>query len=267
VWPTGTFTTNVVVTANTAPASVTNSALLGDKNGDNKLISIVATDSSGNVIHQLAQPLDVSFTNPPKGFVPAVSSDGVTYRALTKIAAPPLPDDMQDAYYVAADGTIHILTRHLTIFAVLYSANVNVSESGKKTPQAGSGLFGDPTRNHVGAPKLEEVGTTITPKSVKGATVVPFAFFVDEQAATYISIYDAKGNPVVIDRNGTTIRGHRTSGTPVKAMHVVILRPGTIKTGLRIPAGVLESGETYKIRVTAIDFDGHKTISYVTFTA
>jgi hypothetical protein len=144
---------------------------------------------------------------------------------------------------------------------------VNVSESGKKTPQAGSGLFGDPTRNHVGAPKLEEVGTTITPRSVKGATVVPFAFFVDEQAATYISIYDAKGDPVVIDRNGTTIRGHRTSGTPVKAMHVVILRPGTIKTGLRIPAGVLESGETYKIRVTAIDFDGHKTISYVTFTA
>jgi hypothetical protein len=53
----------------------------------------------------------------------------------------------------------------------------------------------------------------------------------------------------------------------VRALHLAILRPGTIKTGLRIPAGVLESGETYKVRVTAIDFDGHKTVSYVTFTA
>ena len=65
----------------------------------------------------------------------------------------------------------------------------------------------------------------------------------------------------------TTDRSELWKGTPVKTLHVVILRPGTIKTGLRIPAGALQPGATYKIRVTAIDFDGPKTVNYVTFTA
>jgi hypothetical protein len=266
-WPAGTFSSTVVVTADSAPPQVTSSALIGGRSGDNQLVSIVATNASGTVVHELAKPLDVLFSNPPKNFVPVISTDGVNFRAVAKITGPDLPAGQQDGYYVDAQGNIHILTRHLTIFAVLYSANVDVSESGKKTPQAGSGLFGDPTRNHVGAPVLEQVGQIGTPKTVKGARVVPFTFFVDEQAATYVSIFDADGNRVTIERNGTKIRGHRYTGTPVKTLHLAILRPGTIRTALRIPSRLLKAGEKYRIRVTAIDFDGHKTINYVEFTA
>lgn len=263
-WQTTTFTTPVTIHVDPTPPQVTSSALLGS---NNQLVSVIVTDSAGNAIHQLSAPMDILFQNPPKGFVPVVSTDGVNFRALTLVTGPGLPAGQSDGYYKDANGDIHILTMHLTMFAVLYSANANLSETGKKTPQAGSGLFGDPTRNHVGAPRLVQVGSTIRTATVRGATVVPFTFHVDEQAATYVSIYDAFGNPVTIDRNGTLIRGHRYSGTPVKTLHLVINRPGQISTKLKVPAGLLKAGQPYKIRVTAVDFDGHKTVTYATFTA
>lgn len=257
----GTFTTPVAIHVDPAPPAVTQSATL--VGGGNQIVSIVVTDTSGGTaIHSLPTPLSVVFKNPPKGFVPVVSTDGVNFRALTNISpATTLTADQQDGYYIAGDGSIVILTRHLTLFAVLYSANVNVSESGRKTPPAGSGQFGDPTRNHVGAPKLTQVGGKITPTAGR----VPFTFHVDEQASVYISIYDAKGNPVWIRRNGTSVRSHPYSGTPVMAFHVVILRPGYIKTLLNTVG--LQAGQTYKLRITAVDFDGHKVTAYTTFTA
>ena len=51
----------------------------------------------------------------------AVSTDGVTFRALANIGSPPLPADSDDGYY-RAGSTVHILPRHLTIFAVVTKA-------------------------------------------------------------------------------------------------------------------------------------------------
>ena len=93
---------------------------------------------------------------------------------------------------------------------------------------------------------------------------MPFTFSVDEQAAVYLSIYDAKGNPVWINTTGTVIRGHKYTGAKVHTLHLVILRPGQIKTLLNT-AG-LKAGQKYKIRITAVDFDGHKVTEFTTFT-
>ena len=261
----GTFGSQQVdVHADPAPPNVTSASLFSGKDGANQITSIIVTDSSGNVVHDLAAPLEIVFANPPKGFRPSVSTDGVNFRELTKLTGTTLPDGQKDGYFVASDGSIHILTMHLTIFAVLYSANITTSESGRTTPRAGSGAFGDPTRNHTGAPVLRQVGAKITPTATSH---VPFDFSVDEQAATYISIYDAKGNPVWIERKGTTVRGHEYTGTPVHTLHLVIKRPGLIKTLLKVAPGELQSGKTYKIRITSVDFDGHKVTRYTTFTA
>lgn len=255
-----TFTTPVVIHVDPTPPTTTASQSL--TGAGNQILSIVVTNTSGQAIHTLAAPMSITFHNAPKGFVPAVSLNGVDYRALTDIdPATTLTDQQQDGYYRSGTDVI-VLTRHLTIFAVLYSANINVSESGRKTPAAGSGQFGDPTRNHVGPPKLTQVGRTIKPIA---GNRVPFTFHVDEQAAVYLGIYDAKGNPVRILRNGTSVRSHPYSGTPVMTFHVVILRPGYIKTVLK--AAHLTPGAKYKIRITAVDFDGHKVTEYTTFTA
>lgn len=264
-WTPGTFTQPVVVLLDPAPPAVQNSTLLGV---GNQVVSVIVTDSSGKTpLHQLAAPLQVQFKNPPKGFVPVVSTDGVNFRALTLVPGPDLPANLDDGYFVAPNGDVIVLTRHLTLFAVLYKANINVSESGRKTPTAGSGAFGDPTRNHNGAPVVQQVGDTIQPIQYDSRALVPFTFHVDEQAAVFISIYDANGNPLWIQRSDTFVRGHRYDGAPVHTFHVVVLRPGQIKTLLGLRPGTLKAGATYKVRITAVDFDGHKVTSYTTFTS
>lgn len=271
-WSTTTFGKPVSIHLDPAPPSVTSSALVGS---GNSIVSIIVTDSSGNIVHTLSAPIAIRFANPPKNFRPVISDDGTSYQALPLLPNKTLDDLTSDnfeggkaGYYYDTNGDVVILTTHLTLFAVLYSANVNVSESGKKTPAAGSGKFGDPTRNHTGAPVLKQVGSKITPAvGAKGAERIPFSFTVDEQAAVYMTIYNAKGNPVWIDKSGTTIRGQAYTGAPVHTLHLVILRPGQINTKIKVPAGTLTPGQKYKIRITAIDFDGHKVTEYTTFTA
>lgn len=233
--------------------------------GLNKYVSVTITNSqTGAPIHQLAAPIDITFTNPPAGFRPAVSEDGVHFRQLARISGPPLPASMQDAYYVDSAGNIHILTRHVTIFAVVYSANIAVSESGRLTPPAGSGKFGDPTRNQPGAPKMHKVGTGAITSS---AGKVPVTFFVNEQASIHVSVLDAAGNQIVLLQKGSVLRGHGLKGPATKNVHVVILRPGTIKLTMRAPAHLLKAGQRYRLQIRAIDFDGHHTVLNIPFTA
>jgi hypothetical protein len=274
-WTPATFSSPVTVSVDPTPPSVTSTALLGG-NGGNQLVQIVVTDPSGNPVTTLSSPLDVTFANPPAGFVPVISENGIDFKQVPKLDGTTLPcaGDSSvvvadcDGYYVDSFGTFHILTMHLTIFAVLYKANVTTSETGKTLPKAGSGLFGDPTRNHTGAPVLKQISTTIAPKpAASGTDLVPFAFSVDEQASTYISIFNSKNNAITIERNGSVVRGARYTGNPSTSLHFLVLRPGTINTDLRVPTTQLKTGQTYKIRVTAVDFDGQKVAQYVTFKA
>jgi hypothetical protein len=254
----------VVVHVDPTPPA-TSTPLVG---AGNQLISVVITDpATGQAIHSLSAPIDITLRNPPKGYFPVTSEDGVAFRAIPLLSGTTLPDAQQDGYFVDADGTIHILTRHVTIFAAVFKANIKVSETGKTTPEAGSGLFGDPTRNHTGAPALAKVGDSITPIKRSFATFVPFTFHVDEQASMSVAIYDAKGKAVKIDENGTRVRGAKYKGSMVKALPLSILRPGQIKTLLKVPNGMLKAGKTYKIRVAATDFDGHQVVQFVSFKA
>jgi hypothetical protein len=232
----------------------------------NQVVSVIITDAStGQVIHELTAPIDIALRNPPKGYVPVTSQDGVTFRAVPLLAGATLPAGQQDGYYVDDAGTIHILTRHVTIFAAVFKANVNVSETGKRTPEAGSGLFGDPTRSHVGAPKLAAAGGAIEPKRQRRGTFVPFTVDVDEQAALFLSITDSTGRRLQIVRDGTRVRGSRYRGTPVKSLHLVILRPGRIRTLLKLHPGALKAGRRYRIDAIAVDFDGHRVVRRATF--
>jgi len=266
-WTSSTFATPVVLKIDPTPSGVSTFVV---KSG-NVLISITVTDSSGAPVKALAAPLDITFVNPSPGFVPAVSEDGVSFRAVPLLQGTTLPDGQPDGYYVDSSGTVHLLTRHLTIFGIINKANVNVSESGRKTPPAGSGLFGDPTRNHVGATVIRGVGgSAIAKRTADGGTVVRFTLFIDEQASLRLAVLDATGNQAVLSRAASTVRGARQSGGPVKNMQVVIKRPGTITFAIKIPRGQLvpaKSWKTYRLRVSALDFDGNRTVRFLSFKA
>jgi hypothetical protein len=192
----------------------------------------------------------------------------VTYviRQIPLLSGTTLPDGQDLGYYVDSSGKIVVLTKILGTIGLVKKANVTVAESGRRTPTAGTGRFGDPTRNHSGPPVLKRVGTITPTRGSNGVYHLPLTFHVDEQAAVYVEVYHPNGDPFWIVREGTSIRGARYTGWPVHTMHLVINRPGLIRTQIQLPRDSLVAGETYKIRVTAVDFDGHKVTTFTTFT-
>lgn len=269
------------------PSSSTSTATLQSGKHQNEFLTVTLTDANGNPVAKLVVPMSVSLSvtdtstvsssGVAKSYAVTFSTDGTKFQPIPECVGGQLGTG-QDACYVitssdtsssaraAAGPTIQILSTKPGIFGLVYKANITQSETGRTVPQAGSGKFGDPTRNHIGAPVLKQIGSKITPQHSLQSVKVPFDFSVDEQAAIYMSIYDAKGNPVMIRTTGTKIRGHAYSGKAVHTLHLVILRPGQINTLLNVAPGTFKAGETYKIRITAIDFDGHKVTEYTTFT-
>jgi hypothetical protein len=170
-WTGTTFGAPTTLTVDPAPILGTGVTLVG---ADNILVRVTATDSTtGDRVTRFAGPLELVFPQAPAGYIPVVSEDGVHFRALTRIAGP-LPASRSDGYYVAADG-IHVLTRHLTIFAVLAPAN--------------SSKWGDLA--HAGAPTLTII-KTVTLTSAR----VMFVVSVNAPVTLSLQLLSSGGRPV-----------------------------------------------------------------------
>jgi hypothetical protein len=131
--------------------------------------------------------------------------------------------------------------------------------------------FGDENHNHTGPPgvakgKPGEKAPPAQSKSVGPAVVVSSSITLDEQAALYFSVLDAVGNPLLLTQKGSTI-GNKVAGPQTKSIHYVVLVPRTIPFTLRIPSNLLVPGQTYTVRVIAVDSQGNKTTVTIPFTA
>jgi hypothetical protein len=133
--------------------------------------------------------------------------------------------------------------------------------------------FGDPNHNHTGPPGLTDgkkgekapptqVAKTGDHKAVTAAGQIT----VDEQAALYFSVLDSAGNQLLLTQKGTKIGGN-VEGPQVKTIHYVMLVPRTIPVQIRVPANLLVKGQTYRIRIIAVDAQGNKSRSFISFTA
>jgi hypothetical protein len=72
---------------------------------------------AGGAVHQFDQPLQIDLAG-GEGIVPA-TFDGSAWRLLRGVPnAGQLPDDWSDGYW-RANGSVHVLTRHLTLFALV----------------------------------------------------------------------------------------------------------------------------------------------------
>jgi hypothetical protein len=133
--------------------------------------------------------------------------------------------------------------------------------------------FGDPNHNHTGPPGLAngkpgekapptQVASTSDHKAILAAGQIT----VDEQAALYFSVLDSIGNQLLLTQRGTKIGGD-VEGPQVKTIHYVMLVPRTIPVRIRVPANLLRKGQNYRIRIIAVDAQGNKTRSFISFTA
>jgi hypothetical protein len=148
---------------------------------------------------------------------------------------------------------------------------INTPNAGGDQYRPGFG-FGDPNHNHTGPPGVTNgtAGAKAPPAQVKRvdtkATTVSTSITVDEQAALYFSVLDAAGNPLLLTQKGSAI-GAGLEGPQTKSIHYVMLVPRTLSFQIRIPANLLVAGQTYSIRVIAVDAQGNKTQTTIPFTA
>jgi hypothetical protein len=133
--------------------------------------------------------------------------------------------------------------------------------------------FGDKNHNHTGPPGLtrgkpgeKAPPAQSTQSSDRKAMLVSTSITIDEQAATYFSVLDASGTPLLLTQDRSKI-GSGLDGPQVKSIHYVMLVPRTMPFAIRIPANLLEQGKTYAIRVIAVDHEGNKTTRLIPFTA
>ena len=132
--------------------------------------------------------------------------------------------------------------------------------------------FGDPNHNHTGPPGLAKgkPGEKAPPAQVKRinskAVAVSTSITVDEQAALYFSVLDSQGNTLLLTQKGSAI-GSGLDGPQAKSIHYVMLVPRTLSFQIRIPANLLVAGQTYSIRVIAVDAQGNKSQTTIPFTA
>jgi hypothetical protein len=133
--------------------------------------------------------------------------------------------------------------------------------------------FGDQNHNHDGPPGIANAKpgdkappTQLSPTGDNKAVIASGHVTVDEQAALYFSVLDAQGNQLLLTQKGSKIGG-TVEGPQVKTIHYVMLVPRTIPVQIRVPANLLVKGQTYRIRIIAVDAQGNKTVSYISFTA
>jgi hypothetical protein len=148
---------------------------------------------------------------------------------------------------------------------------INGPNAGGDQYKPGYG-FGDPNHNHSGPPGLTKgkAGTKAPPAQVKhlnsNAISVATSITLDEQAALYFSVLDSKGNALLLTQKGSAV-GAGLDGPQTKSIHYVMLVPRTLSFQIRIPANLLVTGQTYNIRVIAVDAQGNKSQTLIPFTA
>jgi hypothetical protein len=148
---------------------------------------------------------------------------------------------------------------------------INGANAGGDQYRPGYG-WGDKNHTHTGPPGLAKgkPGEKAPPAQVKRlnsqAVTVSTSVTVDEQAALYFSVLDAQGNPLLLTQKGSAV-GTGLKGPQTKSIHYVMLVPRTLSFQIRIPANLLVAGQSYSIRVIAVDADGNKTQTTIPFTA
>jgi uncharacterized repeat protein (TIGR01451 family) len=233
-WPAAAITEPIILTVQSASASATTFG------AGNQVISITAQRTSdGRPVTSFAAPFDIAFPNVPASFVPAVSQDGVTFRQLAQLSSRSLPAGQQDGYY--RDGTtVHILTRHLTFFAVLNQANFTVALKLAASPRVNtsrtrtvavrvSASLASSTRLTLVDAGNRTVATSVR-RLQKGATVVTLALPKAIKAGRYTLVAVPDGKAAAAVRQTVVVASRATTG-PGRT-RVLLAGYGSIRTEL-----------------------------------
>ena len=174
----------------------------------------------------------------------------------------------------ALQGATKVVQKAVAPAAKRERAAVVSISAGRDQYRPGYG-FGDPNHNHTGPPGLRRSGGAAAPplraQPVGSlARTVAASVNLTEQATLFISVVDRAGKPLLLtqrSRRGGSIVGTGISGPQTKFIRYQVLVPRAIPLVLRVPANLLKRGQTYRIRVVAIDPQGNRSTLFVPFRA
>lgn len=81
-------------------------------------ITVTAQLPSGGDVTKLDAPIQILLPPIPTGGVLAYSRDNITWTRIPQLLVPSLSDNAPDGYFVEPDGSITLITRHLTSFGI-----------------------------------------------------------------------------------------------------------------------------------------------------
>jgi hypothetical protein len=114
-WPTGAFSDAVVI--DIAPVPATSFPSLPK---DASVVHVTAFVRSTHApVTDLGGVIDIRFANASAGAHVLNSEDGVAWRDLPQLQTLNLPDGQQEGWFRDSDGTVHVLARHLSYYALV----------------------------------------------------------------------------------------------------------------------------------------------------
>jgi hypothetical protein len=115
VWPAGVFGDAVVLEIDPVdPSEVSNLP------ADATVVDVTAWERGTRTpVRNLRGVLDIRFPNADASSHALTSQDGKSWRDVLQLATLNLPDGQADGWFRDSDGTVHVLTRHLTYFALV----------------------------------------------------------------------------------------------------------------------------------------------------
>jgi hypothetical protein len=92
---------------------------VGAANGGRATEVVALRTSDGSAVHALAGVLDIHFPSAALDAIPATSEDNVVWSPLPSLGSHALPGGVAAGFFRDDQGTVHILTTHLTYFGLM----------------------------------------------------------------------------------------------------------------------------------------------------
>lgn len=163
-------------------------------------ISVTAELPSGGRVTRLSAPIQILLPAPPADGILAYSQDDITWTKIPQILTPELPENAPDGYFVEPDGTITLITRHLTGFGIrkpqaaleLAVVKIDIVSGSVSRAVAAGGMSEDPIRYRtLSAPSVCTVTDSGLIYGVSAGVCTVFAtrgggsIYLDTSSSTY----------------------------------------------------------------------------------
>ncbi|OIQ72387.1 listeria-bacteroides repeat domain (list_Bact_rpt) [mine drainage metagenome] len=235
-------------------------------------IKVTATNAAGVFVTHFNKPLVLNLGQMAAGTTVAFSQDGFVWTNIQLLSGTTLPDGVHEGYYLAADGSVMILTDHLTYFGLkmaqtplVLHANSNQIPLGAFAAIYTTGGSGSGTGTYLTTPpaicSVNQYGLVIGLKAGKCTVLATKA-----GDGTYLNASTAPLDLIYIDLTPTlpVLPSLPSTGVPVSLAKSVTITGVTLSKLILVNLGAPFGGKTVTIQIRKVGTATYQTLCVVT---